>query len=118
MNLNPAVVMVLRKTGLGLDEIRELTPGQFVELVGELRYQDELERWEAANHVAGLRAALYNMFRGKDSKPMGVLDLIGPPPTRDGVEAVPEREVDPITAALQLAREKGLRVPEYRLSRL
>lgn len=102
------IIYLLRKTSLTREEIGKLTPGQFMEIAKEVRYQESVEDYRNQFAVAALLAAIYNTIpRKKGSKVHKATDFIsGDMPTRRNKA---DDSVD------KLAADKGVRLPTKEL---
>jgi len=81
------------------EEIRKLKPEQFEEILKELAFQEQIEEYQRNYRTALLRATILNCTPRKDNRRYKAEDFVGRMPERESVNA------------LNLARERGLKVP-------
>lgn len=101
-----AIVYLLRKTSLTLQNIGKLTPNQFNEIVKEVFHQESIDEYKRQHSVASLMAAIYNTIpRKRGSKTYKANDFLkGEIPNRN---PEPKQEI----SLEKLAKEKGIKLP-------
>lgn len=99
-----AIVYLARKLHWTREEIGELTPKQFNELLKELYYQESVEEYRRQYSTASLLAAIYNTIPRKSGhKALTAKDFLqGDMPTRNDKKP---SNVD------ELAIRKGIKIP-------
>ena len=102
-----AVVYLARKLHWTRDEIGQLTPVQFNEILKELYYQESVDEWRRMHTVASIMAAIYNTIpkqRGHGASKAGDF-LQGEMPQRGKKQDSLEK----------LAADKDIRLPKKEL---
>jgi len=94
------IVFLARKLHWSREEIGKLSPSQFQTLLEELTFQEQQEEYQRNHRVASLMATIVNCTPRKETRRYKAADFIGSPPQRD------------IISPLQLAKNKGLKIPE------
>ena len=99
-----AIVYLARKLHWSRKEIGELTPQQFNELMEELQFQESQEQYRQDHAVASILAAIYNTIPRKGHKTFRPRDFLS--------RAEPKREIVTEKSLEDLAREKGIQIPQ------
>lgn len=108
----PAIVFLLRKTGLTFSEIRQLGWKQFVDLFEEAAFQESVEEYKTASYVASLLATIANTVPRKGGSGYKTKDFLGmkePKRKRAGEETDPKAELE------ALASRFGIKLPAREL---
>ena len=99
-----AIVYIARKLHWTRDEIGQLTPHQFNELLAELYFQESVDEWRRMHSVATILSAIYNTIpRKKGSQPLKAKDFLS--------SDMPQRHVKKEKTVGQMAKDKGIKLP-------
>ena len=103
-----AVVYAARKLHWSREQIGELTPAQFSEIVEELHYQEAIEKYELLKIFATFLSAIHNapISKPKIMKPSDFLKL--EPPMRRG-EALKKKMKE---------NRPDIQLPKYKLAKM
>ena len=105
---NEAIVYLARKLHWTREQIGELTPSQFGEILREVYFQESIDTYREQHSVASLLAAIYNTIpRKRGSKTYQASDFLkGDMPVRN---PKPQDSID------KLAEERGIKLPTKEL---
>ena len=99
------IVYLLRKTNLTREDIGNLHPSQFGEILKETYYQESVDEWRRQYSVASIMAAIYNTIpRKRGSGAIKASDFL-----KGGM---PTRELEPKVSLEKMAEEKGIKLPK------
>ena len=100
-----SVVYLARKLGWSREEIGQLTPPQFQEILIELLYQEPVEQYNRSHQVASILAAIANTIpRKRGSKALKASDFLA--------GKAPDRNPQPETTLEEEAEKKGIKLPK------
>lgn len=99
-----AIVYLARKLHWSRKEIGELTLNQFNELIKELQSQEAQEQYRQDYSIASILAAIYNTIPTKSRRTFKPKDFLG--------KAEPQRHPTEGKSLEELAREKGIQMPQ------
>lgn len=104
-NWTEAVVYLARKLHWSREQLGELTPAQFNEILSEIAYQESLEEYRKDLRVGAIMAVIINCTPRKGGRTYKATDFCGEPPTRAGV---PES----VGGIYKLAQKVGIKPPK------
>lgn len=111
MELNEHIAYLLRKTSMSRHELLDLHPRQLIALFNEVQFQESVEFYDTAYLFACLQATIATIWSKEKYE---ASDFIGARPERDRLDIV----TDPLEDAIQMATQKGIKVPKYRLEKI
>jgi hypothetical protein len=102
------IVYLARKLHWSREDIGNLTPAQFYEILKELYFQESVDEWRTQYSVASIMAAIYNTIPRKRGT--------GAVKAGDFLKGdMPKRVTKQEDSIEQLAREKGIKLPSKEL---
>ena len=104
-----ATAFLLRKTGMTLDEIRKLSPGQFKDILEEVEYQESVADYQTGYYIASLMATIANTVPRKGGRTYKAADFLNrKEPRRVGDKGAPANAKEELEA---LAKKFNVRLP-------